>query len=66
MSPDETYQQARTKARRRPAWWLRRRDAQIVATRPQPSTEELAELRAIRRELRIRSVRRAPLRWWVL
>ena len=63
---DEQYQQARVRARRRPAWLLRRRDAQITATRPQPSAAQLAELRAIRGELRMRTYRKAPLRWWSL
>lgn len=49
------YRQARSRARRRPAIWLRYRERQIVTRRPRPSNQELAELGAIRRELRIRS-----------
>jgi hypothetical protein len=63
---DEVYQRARRHARRRPAWLLRRREARVVAARPRPTTEELVELRAIRQELRLRAVRPAPLRWWIL
>lgn len=37
---------------RLPTWWLCRREARIVATL-YPSHEQLAELGAIRRELRI-------------
>jgi hypothetical protein len=62
----DAYQQARVRARRRPTWWLRRREAQIVAARPRPTTAELAELRVIRHQLRIRALRPAPLRWWIL
>jgi hypothetical protein len=59
------YEQVRTKVRRRPAMWLRRRERRIVGRRPRPSATELTELGAIRRELRIRAHRPAPLRWWL-
>lgn len=64
--PDDGYQHARVRARRRPAWWLRRRQAQIIGIRPRPTLEQIAELRALRQELHVRSLRRAPARWWIL
>jgi hypothetical protein len=54
MNPDETYRRCRSKFRRRPAWWLRYRARQIVSRRPWPDGDELAQLAAIRRELRMR------------
>jgi hypothetical protein len=66
VSPDETYRWARGKARRTPAWLLRRRQAALTSASPWPTAGQLAELGAIRHELRIRSVRKAPLRWWSL
>jgi hypothetical protein len=61
----DAYQHSRGRARRRPTWWLRRRDRQIVAKMPRPSDAELAELQAIRHELRIRAERPRPCRsWW--
>jgi hypothetical protein len=50
----QQYQRHRARARRRPAIWLRYRERQIVTRRPRPSNEELAELAAIRRELKVR------------
>jgi len=64
--PDDVYRRARARARRRPRWVLRRREAEIVRRRPRPSDAEIAELRAIKAELRVRAVRKAPLRWWRL
>ena len=66
MTDDEEYRRVRARVRRRPAWWLRRREARIIAARPRPTIAEIVELRAIRAELRIRSIRPAPLRWWIL
>jgi hypothetical protein len=60
---DSAYQRSRAWARRRPTWWLRRREAQIIAIRPRPSAGELGELCAIRKELSVRAVGRAPVRW---
>lgn len=59
MSHDDLYWMVRRRARRSPAWLLRRRDRQITSN-PRPSTTELVELSAIRRELNIRSGRRGP------
>lgn len=54
VSPDDVYARTRARVRRRPKWWLRRRDRRIVAHQPRPSLAELAELSAIRHELRVR------------
>ena len=53
---EHKYRKARDRARRRPAFLLRRRERQIVAQRL-PGGSELAELAAIRRELKIRGRR---------
>lgn len=65
MSPYESYHRVRSKTRRLPTWLLCRREARIVAT-TFPSNEQLIELGAIRRELRIRRTRKARLWWWSL
>jgi hypothetical protein len=59
-SPDRHYSATRHRARRAPTWWLRRRESRIVARR-RPTDLELAELAAIRQELRIRAIK--PRRW---
>lgn len=56
----DEYMRHRAKARRRPAWLLRRRERQIVAKR-YPDATELAELAAIRKELSARGRRPAPM-----
>jgi hypothetical protein len=61
VSPDHAYHRARLKVRCRPTWLLRRQERRIIA-RHRPDALQLAELAAIRGELRVRSVR--PRRWW--
>lgn len=56
------FVRTRARARWMPAVLLRRRERRIVA-RVFPTCEELAALGAIRRELRVRSTRRAPRPW---
>jgi hypothetical protein len=51
---DEMYRRARRRSRRRPVRWLKWRERAIVRRRPCPSTKELAELAAIRHELKVR------------
>lgn len=63
MEPSQLHERLRSKIRRRPAWLLRRREAQII-TSIYPSNDELAELGIIRKELRIRATRPAILRRW--
>ena len=60
VRPVEQYQQARARARRRPTWWLRRRDRRIVSRQPRPSAAELIELQAIRAVLRVRAIKPCP------
>jgi hypothetical protein len=62
---DEVYRVARSRARRTPTIWLRRKERQILAAnrRQAPSPGELAQLTALRIELRCRAQgwrRRAP------
>jgi hypothetical protein len=54
----EDYLRAKAKAKRRPAWLLRRRECRIVKKRF-PESAELSELAAIRSVLRKRGARPA-------
>jgi hypothetical protein len=60
-SPDAHHSTTRHRARRAPTWWLRRCERRIIA-RGRPNAFELAELAAIRQELKAREIRRAR-RW---
>jgi hypothetical protein len=56
MAADELYRRARAKARRRPSMVLRRQERQVVALAKarRPLESELAQLAAVRAELRLR------------
>jgi hypothetical protein len=55
------YGEAKAKVRYRPSWLLRRRERRIVAQQC-PALGDLAELAALRRELRVRLMPAAG--WW--